>query len=265
MISVKVFLCPNSSNSPSWSRKNLPGSHRYRTVPVASPLTCQVPARRSSACTAVSGCRGAVVMSAISFIRPSTVNGPGHSWLGASRPALACRVLPPAGPEPAPPAWWLLPFRGGAHVHVAEQPVGPYPDKRGARPPGDRREPQLAVAQHVDPGHFDLQALRHIHSQVAEQRDGGDVDHIAIDNRVPQVEMEITEQRAGAEHARQPPAACLPPVTEERDDRRDRARRSDRRRGPQPGRSGVELVPGFRGQRRTHPPAELLQRQPPIS
>jgi Phosphotransferase enzyme family len=50
-------------------------------------------------------------------------------------------VLPPTRPEPAPPARWLLPFRWRAHVHVAEQPVGPYPDKGGARPPGDGREP----------------------------------------------------------------------------------------------------------------------------
>jgi aminoglycoside phosphotransferase (APT) family kinase protein len=50
-------------------------------------------------------------------------------------------VLPPTRPEPAPPARWFLPFRWRAHVHVAEQPVGPYPDKGGARPPGDGREP----------------------------------------------------------------------------------------------------------------------------
>src|SRR5262249_25884077 len=100
--------------------------------------------------------------------------GPGIEGWERRAPALACRVLPPTGREPAPPAWWLLPFRGGAHVHVAEQPVGPHPDKRRAWPPGDRREPQLAVAQHVEPGEFDLQALLHIHGQVAEQRDDGD-------------------------------------------------------------------------------------------
>jgi deazaflavin-dependent oxidoreductase (nitroreductase family) len=50
--------------------------------------------------------------------------------------------------------------------------------------------------------------------------------------------LEVAEQCAGAECARQPPAASLPPVTEERDDGGDRTRRSDGRRGLEPGRGG---------------------------
>ena len=52
------------------------------TVPVASPLMCQVPARRSRACIAVSGCRGSVLMPAVScysfqlLMRPSI----GQAW-----------------------------------------------------------------------------------------------------------------------------------------------------------------------------------------
>src|SRR5215475_13337836 len=80
-------------------------------------------------------------------------------------------VLPPARAEPAPPARRLLPFRGRAHEHVAKQAVGPYPDDWGARAPGDGCEPQLTVAQEVEPGEFDLHALRYVDGQGAEQRD----------------------------------------------------------------------------------------------
>src|SRR5262249_48643378 len=65
-------------------------------------------------------------------------------------------ALPPTGPKPAPPGRWLLPFGGGAHVHVAEQPVSPHPDERGTRAPRDGSDPQFAVAEHVEPGVLDL-------------------------------------------------------------------------------------------------------------
>src|SRR5262249_48531345 len=98
-------------------------------------------------------------------------------------------VLPPTGAEPAPPAPWLRPSRGCAQVHVPEQAGGPYRDRGGARPRGEGREPQFTVAEHVEAGQFDFDPFRYVHGQVAEQRDGGDVDHVAVDGYLPQVEM----------------------------------------------------------------------------
>ena len=116
--------------------------------------------------------------------------------------------------------------------------MGPYPEQGGARPPGDRREPQFTVAEHVEPGQLDLDPFGYVHGQVAEQRGGGDVDYVVVDGYLPQVEIEVAEQRAGADRARQPPTTCLQSVTEERDDGGDRTRRSDGRRGAEPGRGG---------------------------
>ena len=177
----------------------------------------------------------------------------------------ALPVLPPAGPEPAPPARWLLPIGGGAHVNVAEQAMGPYSDEWGARAAGDGREPQFSVAEHVEPGELDLHPFWYVHAQVAEQRDGGDFDHIVVDDCLPQVEIDVTEQPAGVQRARQPPAAYLPPVTEERDDGGDRLGGSDDRRGLEPGRGGFLLVAGLGGQCRAYPFTELLQGQSPVS
>src|SRR5215468_6495084 len=77
--------------------------------------------------------------------------------------------------------------------------------------------------------------------------------------------MDVTEERADPERAWQPPAAQLPPVTEERDDGGDRPRRSDRRGRRKPGRGGVQLLSGLSGQRHPYPLAELTQRQPAVS
>src|SRR5215471_17034184 len=77
--------------------------------------------------------------------------------------------------------------------------------------------------------------------------------------------MDVTEERADPERAWQPPAAQLPPVTEERDDGGDRPRRSDRRGRRKPGRGGVQLLSGLSGQRLPYPLAELTQRQPAVS
>jgi hypothetical protein len=116
--------------------------------------------------------------------------------------------------------------------------VGPYSDKGGTRPPGDGREPQFTVAEHVKPGQFDFDPFGYVHGQVAEQRGGGDVDHVVVDGYLPQVEIEVAEQCAGAERARQPPATCLPPVTEERNDGGDCTCRFNGRCGLEPGRGG---------------------------
>jgi hypothetical protein len=92
-------------------------------------------------------------------------------------------------------------------VHIAEQPECPYPDERGAGAAGDRREPQLPVAEHVGPGELDLHAFGYINAQVAEQRDGGDLDYLVADDDLPQIDVDVAEQSAGAERAGQSPAA----------------------------------------------------------
>ena len=84
----------------------------------------------------------------------------------------------------------------------------------------------------------DLDPFGYVHGQVAEQRGGGDVDYVVVDGYVPQVEIEVAEQYAGAERARQPPTTCLPPATQERNDGGDRTRRSGGRRGLEPGGGG---------------------------
>src|SRR5215831_9255580 len=117
-----------------------------------------------------------------------------EDWVSSSRRRTVLRALP-TGTEPAPPARRLLTFRGRAHVHVSDQAVGPYPDERGARTAGHGSEPQFTVAQHVEPCEFHLHALRHVNAQVAEQRGSGDVDHVVADDYVPQVEIDVPEQR----------------------------------------------------------------------
>lgn len=107
------------SSSPSWSRKDLPGSRRYRTVPVASPLICQVPARRSRACSAAPGCRGAVLMSAISGQSVlSAVDAPGRPVLHAGGPV--CAIMPLAQHGRVQPRWVC----GGRQIDSTGLPRG---------------------------------------------------------------------------------------------------------------------------------------------
>src|SRR5699024_4426626 len=82
-------------------------------------------------------------------------------------------------------------------------------------------ESELPVAEYVEASQIDFNALRHVHTQIAEEGERGNLDDFVGNDHSTQVEVDIAEQPEYPQLVRQPPAAHLPTMAEKGDDGRD--------------------------------------------